>query len=88
MAHSGQEKIHNGNEEFNEFEEVLVRRHLEAMRGELIGKLEEMDRRKAEELLREGGYIDKGYVRRKVQTSVGPLWVRVKRLKRKNMRGS
>jgi len=64
MAHSGQEKIPNGNEEFNEFEEALVRRHLEVMQGELIRKLEEMDHGKAEELLREGGYIDKGYVQR------------------------
>jgi hypothetical protein len=88
MAESGQEKIRKGDEEFNLFEEELVRRHREAMREELVGKLEEMDHRKAEELLREGGYIDKGYVRRKVQTSVGAVRVRIKRLKRNGLRGS
>lgn len=88
MAESGQEKIQKWDEEFKLFEEAMVGRHREAMRGELVVKLEEMDHRKADELLREGGYIDKGYVRRKVQTSVGAVWVRIKRLKRKGLRGS
>lgn len=88
MAQSGQEKIRNGNEEFNMFEEEVVRRHREEMKGEIIKKLEAMDHRGSEEVLVEGGYIDKGYVRRKVQTSVGVVWVRIKRLKRKGLRGS
>jgi hypothetical protein len=88
MAAGAQQKVHNGNEEFKRFEEALVDRHRKQMLEEMKAKLEEMDERAAEELLRAGRYIDKGYVRRKVQTSVGAVWVRVKRLKRKDRSGS
>jgi len=55
---------------------------------ELRQKLEEMDRKASGELLKSRRYVDKGYVRRKVETSVGRVWVRVKRLKRKRWEGS
>lgn len=83
-----QNKVKNGSEEFNRYEEELVRGHREQMLGEMQAKLQEMDRRVSEELLGTGRYIDKGFVRRKVQTSVGAVWVRLKRLKRKGRAGS
>lgn len=82
------QKLGKGNEEFNRFEEELVQRHRAQMVEELRGKLEEIDRVAAEELLKTGRFVDKGYVRRKIQTSVGAVWVRIKRLKRKGRSGS
>jgi hypothetical protein len=43
------------------------------MREELRAKLEEIDGRASKELQKSGQYMDKGYVRRKVQTSVGAV---------------
>lgn len=88
MAPGAHQKVAKGQEEFKQFEEELVGRHREQMLQELKGKLEEMDRAGAEELLKTGRYIDKGYVRRKVQTSVGVVWISIKRLKRKGRFGS
>ena len=89
MAHEGaHEKIGRGNEEFKRFEEEVTERHREQVLVELRQKLEEMDRQASGELLESGRYEDKGYVRRKVETSVGRVWVRVKRLKRKKREGS
>jgi hypothetical protein len=82
------QKVRNGCEEFKRFEEEMVEGHRKRMLEELRGKLEEMDRRASEELLKTGLYVDKGYVRRKIQTSVGAVWVRVKRLKRRGGSGS
>ena len=81
-------KIDKGKEEFKRFEEELVEHHRGEMKRELAGKLEEMDRAAAEELLKRGRYIDKGYVRRRVQTSLGRVWVKIKRLKRRGGSGS
>jgi hypothetical protein len=81
-------KVGNGCEEFKRFEEEVVERHRKWMLEELRGKLEAMDRRASDELWKTGLYVDKGYVRRKVQTSVGAVWVRVKRLKRGRGSGS
>jgi hypothetical protein len=86
--HAAHHKIGNGNEEFKRFEETVVKRHREQMKQELAKKLEEMDRTTAQELLKTGQYVDKGCVRRKVQTSVGVVWVKVKRLKWKQRPGS
>ena len=83
-----QEKIGRGDEEFKRFEEEAVERHREQVLVELREKLEEMDRRVSGELLEGGRYIDKGYVRRRVETSVGQVRVRLKRLKRRNREGS
>jgi hypothetical protein len=89
MMHRGDNnKVANCSEEFNRFEEELVKRHREQMKQEIAQKLEEMDRKASEELLGSGRYIDKGYVRRRIQTSVGRVWVQVKRLKRKAGGGS
>lgn len=85
---AAQQKVTNGCEEFKRYEEEVVERHRRRMLEQLRGKLEKMDRRASEELLRTGLYVDKGYVRRKVQTSVGAVWVRVKRLKRRSGSGS
>jgi hypothetical protein len=82
------QKITNGCEEFKQFEEEVIERHRRRVLEELRGKLEQMDRRAWEELLKTGLYVDKGYVRRKVQTSVGAVWVRAKRLKRRSVAGS
>jgi hypothetical protein len=82
------EKIGSRNEEFKRFEEEVVERQRGAVLGELKEKLEEMDRKASGELLESGRYIDKGYVRRKVETSAGRVWIRVKRLKRKKRAGS
>jgi hypothetical protein len=83
-----QEKIASGSEEFKRFEEEAIQRQRERVLTELKEKLEEMDRKAWGELLGSSRYIDKGYVRRKVETSVGRVWVRVKRLKRKVREGS
>ncbi|GJQ21555.1 MAG: hypothetical protein HBSIN02_19100 [Bacteroidia bacterium] len=88
MAPGAHQKVGKGQEEFKRFEEELVGRHREQMLQEMKGKLQEMDGAAAEELLQTGRYIDKGYVRRRVQTSVGAVWVRIKRLKRKGGSGS
>jgi hypothetical protein len=89
MAREGaHENIGRGNEEFKRFEEEVSERHREQVLEELRQKLEEMDRKASRELLGEGRYEDKGYVRRKVETSAGGVWVRVKRLKRKKREGS
>ena len=82
------EKIGRGNEEFKAFEEEAVSRQREQVLAELGRKLDEMDGKASSELLESGRYVDKGYVRRKVETSVGRVWVRVKRLKRKKREGS
>jgi hypothetical protein len=66
-----QEKISGGNEEFKRFEEEVIEQHREQVIQELSQKLEEMDRKASGELLESGRYIDKGYIRRKVETSVG-----------------
>ena len=71
------EKIGSRNEEFKRFEEEVVERQRGAVLGELKEKLEEMDRKASGELLESGRYIDKGYVRRKVETSAGRVWIRV-----------
>jgi hypothetical protein len=89
MAREGaQEKISSGREEFKRFEEKAAERHREQVLEELGQKLEEMDRKASGELLASGRYIDKGYVRRSVETSVGRLWVRLKRFKRRKRGGS
>jgi hypothetical protein len=89
MAPEGaQSKIDKGKEEFKRFETELFERHRGEMKREIARKLEEMDGVAAGELLKTGRYIDKGRVRRKVQTSVGVVWVRIKRLKRKGRSGS
>ena len=83
-----QEKIGSRNEEFKRYEEEITERHRKQVLEELRQKLEEMDREAWRELLESGRYEDKGYVRRKVETSAGRVWVRVKRLKRKKREGS
>jgi hypothetical protein len=83
-----QENIGRGNKEFKRFEEEVSERHREQVLEELRQKLEEMDRKASRELLGDGRYEDKGYVRRRVETSAGGVWVRVKRLKRKKREGS
>ena len=85
-----QEKVRNYSEEFKHFEEGVAERHRRQMLEELRVKLEEMDSRVSKELLSadsEQLYLDKGYVRRKIQTSVGAVWIRVKRLKRREAQG-
>jgi hypothetical protein len=88
MAPGAQQKVGKAQEEIKRFEEEVVRRHREQMLEEMKAKLEQLDRAEAEELLKTGRYIDKGYVRRKVQTSVGAVSVRIKRLKRRVGPGS
>ena len=88
MAPGAHEKVGNRNEEFKRFEEELVLRHRAQMLGEMQAKLEEMDRGLSAAVLQSGRYVDKGYVRRKVETSVGTVWVRIKRLKRQGRAGS
>ena len=88
MGPGAQEKVGNGKEEFKRFEEELVGRHREQMLQEMKAKLEGMDRAAADEVLTRGRYLDKGYVRRRVQTSLGGVWVRIRRLKRRGRSGS
>jgi hypothetical protein len=83
-----QKKVDKGKEEFKRFEEELVERHRGEMKREIAKKLEELDEEASQELLKTGRYVDKGKVRRKVQTSVGVVGVRIKRLKRKGRSGS
>ncbi len=88
MAPGAHQKIHNGREEFKRFEEEVVERHRKQMIVELQEKLQEMDRKAVQGLQGKGRLVDKGYVKRKVQTSVGTVWVWVKRWKRQRSAGS
>ena len=71
-------------EEINRYERELEERHRESQRKELREFFEEMDREASKELLKFGGYRNKGLVKRTIMTGVGKVVVKVHRYIHKN----
>jgi hypothetical protein len=83
-----QENIKKYQEIINEREAEILARHRLLALEEIRKMYEAMDAELSQELLGTGRYRDMGYIRRKVQTGIGAMRPRTRRLRRKERPGS
>ena len=84
----GQKNIEKYQETINEREAEIIARHRRLALEEISMMYEALDKELSQELLETGRYRDAGYVQRRVQTGIGLIKPRTRRLKRKKRCGS
>ncbi|MBM4160897.1 MAG: hypothetical protein FJ217_07350 [Ignavibacteria bacterium] len=72
------DKLQKYSEEVKRFEQELEERHRQQMRQEMKAYLESLDREASREVLRWGGYENKGLKQRRVLTSFGQVTIQIR----------